>query len=371
MFLLLLAGVACASRAQSEPGFGSLPAPSGLQSVDDWEKRFLSHWDVEHAESFLPASTSRDSWQFYGLAYGIDGNTAMYRATGKVQYLDRALLYVDNMVSAARDSWSLEGGQFRDEYRGWSSGHPKSLGLEVPLYESYCWRYVTRLLRVIRETPELYDNARYRGQYQHLLEFSEIDIFEKWFQRGADAHIYRENTHMASHWASIAMDLSLMTTDAARKERYLEVFDRINRGLPNHPSCLRGQLGAHPINAAASFWSDEWGVHSGPGQDVSHGNAVVGYIVEAQEAGMEWTDEDVRALIVTLDSIIWHSDGQYARFVDGSGTGDGWFNDGFMKLGRYDADLQRRIETHSTGRNTQFFGNAALNVRLLSEQSTH
>ncbi|WP_395835467.1 hypothetical protein [Cystobacter fuscus] len=337
----------------------------------DWEEEFLSHWDVEHAESFLPASNSRDSWQFYSLAYGIDGNTSMYRATGKVQYLDRALLYVDNMVNTARDSWSLEGSQFDDVYKGWSSGQPETLGEEVPLFESYCWRYVTRLLRVIRETPALYDNARYRRQYEQLLEFSEKEIFEKWFQRGADAHIYRENTHMASHWASIAMDLSLMTSDAARKERYREVFNLINRGLPNHPSSLREQLGTHPTNAAASFWSDEWGVHSGPGQDVSHGNAVVGYIVEAHEAGMEWTDEDVRTLLVTLDSVIWPSDGQYAQFVDGSGKGDGWFNDGFMKLGRYDAKLQLRLETHMVGWNTQFFGNAALNVRLLSERSAH
>jgi hypothetical protein len=371
VFLSLLIGLACTSRFQSEQRFEAPPVPSGLKSVNDWEKLFLSHWDVEHAESFLPASTSRDSWQFYGLAYGIDGNTAMYRATGKIQYLDRALLYVDNMVGTARDSWSFEGSRFKDVYRGWVSGHSESQGEEVPLYESYCWRYVTRLLRVIRETPALYDNAKYRRQYQRLLEFSEIDIFEKWFQRGADDHIYRENTHMASHWASIAMDLALMTSDTERKALYLKVFDSINRNLPNHPSSLREQLGANPITKAASFWSDEWGVHSAPGQDVSHGNGVVAYIVEAHEAAMEWTDEDVRALIVTLDSVIWPSEEQYAQFVDGSGRGDGWFNDGFMKLGRYDANLQRRLETHLVGWNTQYFGNAALNVWWLSERSAH
>jgi hypothetical protein len=79
----------------------------------------------------------------------------------------------------------------------------------------------------------------------------------------------------------------------------------------------------------------------------------------------------VRALTVALDSVIWPSDGQYAQFVDGSGTGDGWFNDGFMKLGRYDARLQLRLETHPVGENTQYFGNAALNVRLLSERLAH
>ncbi|WP_239014127.1 hypothetical protein [Archangium violaceum] len=369
VFLSLLVSVACAPRTWAEQGFVYLPAPPGLQSVDEWERLFLAHWDLEHTMTFLPGSTSRDSWRLYELAYGIDGNTAMYRATGKVQYLDRALLYVNNVVSTARDSWSLEGGQFQDVYRGWASRHPDTLGQEVPLYESYCWRYVTRLLRVIRETPALYNNDKYRAQYHRLLEFSEMDIFEKWLQRGANIHIYRENTHMASHWAAIAMNLSLMTTDAARKARYLEVLNNINRSLPNHSSSLREQLVSSPINEAASFWNDAWGSHSRPGQDVSHGNAVVAFIIEAHEAGVEWTDDDVRALLVTLDSVIWPSDERYAQYVDGSGRGDGWFNDGFMKLGRYDPHLQRRLEKHSVGNNTQFYGNAALNVRLLSEKS--
>ncbi|WNG36648.1 hypothetical protein F0U61_25450 [Archangium violaceum] len=369
MVLSLLAGVVCAPHAGSELGFEYLSAPPGLHSVDEWERRFLAHWELEHTTSFLPASTSRDSWQFYDLSYGIDGNTAMYRATGKVQYLDRALLYVNNVVNSARDSWSLSGGQFKDVYRGWASQHPETWGQEVPLYESYCWRYVTRLLRVIRETPALYNTPRYRAQYHRLLEFSEIDIFEKWLQRGASIHIYRENTHMASHWAAIAMNLSLLTTDATRKARYLEVLNNINRSLPNHSSSLREQLGASPVNEAAFFWNDSWGTHSRPGQDVSHGNAVVAFIIEAYEAGVEWTEDDVRALTVTLDSVIWPADEQYAQYVDGSGRGDGWFNDGFMKLGRYDTHLQRRLENHSVGNNTQFYGNAALNVRLLSEKS--
>jgi hypothetical protein len=339
--------------------------------VADWERLFLGNWDSEHTTSLLPMSTSRDSWQLYGLAYGLDGNIAMYRATGRVQYLDRALLYANNAVSTARDSWSLPGSSFRDVYRGWASQHPETLGEEVPLNESYCWRYVTRLLRIIRETPALYGNSRYRAQYQRLLEFSERDIFEKWFERGVDSYIYRGRTHMASHWAAIALNLSLLTTDAARKARYLEVFNNINRSLPNYASSLRAQLGASPANTAAYFWNDSWGSHARPGQDVAHGNGVVAFIVEAHDAGMEWTDADVRALTVTLDSVIWHSAGRYAQYVDGSGSGNGWFNDGFMKLGRYDANLQRRLETHAVGNNTQFYGNAALNVRLLSEALGH
>jgi hypothetical protein len=346
-----------------------LPTPAGLRSVAAWETLFLARWNSEHTSSFLPMSNSLDSWQFYNLAYGIDGNTAMYRATGKTQYLDRALLYVNNMVAHAKVSSSLPKSQYKDSYLGWASARSDTLGQEVPLFESYCWRYVTRLLRVIRETPELYSNANYRAQYDKLLAFTERNMFEKWFKRGANANIYRVNTHMASHWAYMAMDLSRMTTDATKKANYLAVFNNINRNLPNYSSSLREQMRASPVNASAYFWSDRWGSYTRPGQDVAHGNGVLSFIVEAHDAGMEWTDADVRAFVTTLNSVIWPSATRYANYVDGSGSGTGWFNDGLMKLGRYNAALQKRLETHGVGNNTQFYGNGALNVRLLSEGS--
>jgi hypothetical protein len=37
--------------------------------------------------------------------------------------------------------------------------------------------------------------------------------------------------------------------------------------------------------------------------------------------------------------------------------------------GRYDANVQRRLETHTVGRNIQLYANGALNARLLSGAS--
>ncbi|MDY7228107.1 hypothetical protein [Hyalangium rubrum] len=350
----------------SEPDVTTQALPSGMRTVAQWETLFLGRWNTEHTGDFLPKSKSLDSWQFYNLAYGIDGNTAMYRATGKTQYLDRALLYVNNVVANAKVSSSLPRSQYKDSYLGWASARSDTLGQEVPLFESYCWRYVTRLLRVIRETPALYGNATYRSQYDRLLAFTERNMFEKWLKRGANANIYRVNTHMASHWAYMAMDLSRMTTDATKKATYLTVFNNINRKLPNYSTGLRGQMRTSPINATAYYWDDNWGSIARPGQDVAHGNGVMAYIVEARDAGMEWTDTDIRAFTATLNSVIWPSASRYAAYVDGSGSGTGWFNDGLMKLGRYNAALQKRLEAHGVGRNTQYYGNGALNARILS-----
>ncbi|WP_223637876.1 hypothetical protein [Corallococcus sp. EGB] len=345
-------------------------AATGLRTVVDWETLFLSRWNAEHTSSFLPMSNSLDSWQFYDLSYGIDGNTAMYRATGKTQYMDRALLYVNNMVNHARVSSSLPRSQFKDSYLGWASARSDTLGQEVPLFESYCWRYVTRMLRTIRETPALYNDNAYRAEYNKLLAFTEKNMFEKWYTRSPNSYIYRVNTHMASHWAYIAMDLSIMTTDATKRVQYLTVFNNINHGMPNNDNgSLRGQLIPSPVDPRAYFWAAEWGSTSRPGQDVAHGNGVLSYIVEAHDAGMEWTDEDMRKFVATLNNVIWPSATRFANYVDGTGSGTGWFNDGLMKLGRYDAAVQQRLESHPVGNNTQFYGNGALNAMLLSQGS--
>ena len=362
-----------APDAAPAPGTATEEAPvsatasasvTGLRTVAGWEALFLKRWNTDHTGDFLPRSKSADSWQFYNLGYGIDGNTAMYRATGKTEYLDRALLYVNNMVATARTSSTMTS-NFRDAYLGWTSKRSETFNQEIPLYESYCWRYVTGLLRVIRETPALYGNATYRAQYDKLLAFTEKHVFEKWYTRGPNANIYRSTTHMASHWAKIALDLSRITPDATRKTRYLTVLNAINRDMPNNTSSLRQQMKPSPVNPAAYFWSNLWGSTARPGQDVSHGNGVMAYIVEAHGAGVEWTNADMTAFVNTLNKVIWPTTGKYSNYVDGSGTGNGWFNDGLMKLGRYSPALQKRLETHTVGNNTQFFGNGALNVKLL------
>jgi hypothetical protein len=51
--------------------------------------------------------------------------------------------------------------------------------------------------------------------------------------------------------------------------------------------------------------------------------------------------------------------------VDGTGSDNGWFSDGYVKLGRYDPAVQRRLESHLVV-NEQFAANMALNVKVLS-----
>jgi hypothetical protein len=377
---ILLAGIALlALSASGHPsGDGHLvtddlatepPAPrstAAVRPVSYWESRFLESWEYDR-ENGLPASRQPDSWEHYEITYDVDANTAMYRATGRTRYLDRALEYVGNVVATARVSSSLPTSQYRDQHLGWVSQRPdlEPTGIEVPLYESYFWRYATTLLRVMWQTPAIYANAGYRQRFEELRDFAEANIFDKWFSRGAAENIYRSRTHLTAHWASIALNLSLITEDPARRARYRTVVDNIDRHLPNQPSSMRGQLRRNPVEPSAYFWSDVWGSAKRPGQDVSHGNAVMAYVVEARDHGTSWTDADMAGFSALLTKVIWPGGRRYAAFVDGTGSDNGWFSDGFVKLGRYDRAVQRRLEQHQVV-NAQFAANMALNAKLLS-----
>jgi len=331
----------------------SPPPVTKLRSVADWTNVFLQSWDYQLQNS-LPLSRSADSWDHYDLSYSVDSCVAMFRATGEGRYLDRALRFVENVAAAARPSNSLPHSSFHDKYLGWASAKNGEDGDEVPLYESYFWRYGTALLVAMREARVQSD------RYRRLLDFAEAQVFEKWYSRGPQDTVYRDVTHLSAHWALIALNLAQVTTDAGRKARYLEVAGNFDKRM-------RGQLRRNPVQPTAYFWDDTWGSAKRPGQDVSHGNGVMAYVTEARARGNAWTGADMTGFSSLLTRVIWPGGATYRGYVDGSGADNGWFSDGFVKVGRYDAAAQMRLDSHRVV-NDQFAGNMALNARILRKE---
>lgn len=351
--------------AEREREAVAAPITPTPRSVAWWQACFDEAWSREKPESVQRAA-SGDAWQLYNLAYAIDGLAAMAEASGEVRYADEALELIESVIAQAKPSRTLEKSQFRDEYLGWASAsHPSDRatdGKEVPLFESYFWRYGTRLLRVMRAQPEWIADATRRERVSAALRFVQRNVWDKWTNRGMD-NIYRSRTHMASHWAFVALNLLPLMDEGPRRTQMRQVLDNICSHFPSSPSdSLRGQMRDHPTAPGGVFWSDVWGQDSRPGQDVSHGNAVVAFIIDAADAGEHFTRADVDRLCVTLTKAIWKPDGAAAMYVDGSGTGNGWINDGFCKLGRFDADIQRRLEEYKVGRGVQLYGNGAFNA---------
>lgn len=327
-----------------------------IRLVEDWERLYVKNiqkeYDIASQQSF-----SNDSWQFYNLAYYIDANTSMFQATGKTDYLDRAFFYIDNMIGSAIISKKLPNSQYKDSYMGWANTTAPSYkndGKEYPLFESFCWRYVTYLLRILKGSPSILQIDAYKEKYEKVLTFTQTNIYEKWLVRGR-SNLYRSNTHMFSHWARISLDLWEITGD----EKYRAPFEEFNKRMRKQIQVGRIKGGSY------IYWNSPWDKSKRSPQDVGHGNAVVSTIVEMYELGIGYNKRDIERLINMFNLVVWPEQGKFANYFDGSGNGKGWFTDGLIKLGRYDANLQKRIETHDRGRSAQFFGNGALNACIL------
>jgi len=342
------------------------PGPAKLK-VADWEALFRGVWNEEWTSTYQALCKSRDSWDFYNGTYYLDGLAQIARATGKQEYVERAIACVDGMIASARPSRDLGKEAVNDDYLGWTSFKNGSTGQEEQLYEAYMWRHVAELLGVIRDNPDLL--ARNAAAYARILAFTEKNVLEKWWTRGnpEGTYVYAIVTHMASHWAWICLELGRASKDATTVSRCKTVVANIDQGgVPGVPANtgLRGQLVPSPVDPDAYFFDMWWGKKARPGSDVSHGNAVVAYLVEAQERGSIWTRADMKKLVATL-KLVWPTTGGCAEFVDGSGKDNCWFSDGWDRLGRYDGTIQSRLETHAVGRGAQLFGTGALNALRL------
>ncbi len=341
------------------PQPGPQPTPTAPLSLRP--SAFSSQWDSSMAplaSKYTAYATGGNSWDHYNLSYAVDGAASMYAATRDPKYLDAGLKFLNSVVATAKPSSSLPASQYKDGYLGWGARNhptdPSIAGGEYPLYESYLWRYGTQLLYDMKNSGAL-SNPAYRAQYEKLLDFTERNVWDKWVSRGMD-NLYRSRTHMTAHWGYIAMNLRDLTTDPAKRAKYDAVVQEVDRKL-------RGQLKVAPNGSYV--WSDVWG---GSGaQDVSHGNAVIAYIAEsARRPGSPWTATDMQRFSNTLTKNILRSNGTYAANVDGSGTGNGWINDGFVKLGAYSPEVQARLANYGIGRGPQLYGSLAYNAAYLA-----
>jgi hypothetical protein len=337
-----------------------------LRSVDQWESMFQSSWASE-LSTYGPKSTSGDEWPIYDMAYPLNANYMMFKATGKTQYLDRALLYINNLMNTARVSSSFPKSQFKDGYLTWiNHTHPDlgDDGKEYPLFESFGWRYVAAILYAMKQNSTVYNDPHYRAEYDKILAFTERNIWDKWYHRGL-SNLYRTHTHMASHWAMIGMYLSKLTEDPTRRSQAETVAKNIAyAGIPSYGGAsIKGQLRPHSLDSSAYFFNWEWNKFSTPGSDVSHGNAVGSFMVEANCIGFAYTTDDMQKMANLVKNVLIP---RTPLYVDGSGSRALWLIDGFMQLGRYDRELAQKLETSGGGLGTSRAAAGALNTLILN-----
>lgn len=301
--------------------------------------------------------SSADSWGYYKLSYFINGYVVMYKCSNDDTYLQQAIAIIEEVIDDSDYSYNFQNSQFKDNYKGWvdrSSNEIKNHGKEFPLYESYCWRYVTDLLAYIYENKINTKNDYYQEKYDKILKFTEKNIFDKWMIRGK-GNIYRSNTHMFSHWASISLDLWRIT----KKNKYKKVFEDFNTKMLKKMVVISDDNDEPILMPFKSFWNE----NRTKIQDNNHANALVNVILKMYDSNICYTEDHIRGLIRMLDRDIWKSEKKFAKFINGKGKGNGFFSDGWMKLGRYNLNLQKRLEKHNRARTIQFYANMCYNAK--------
>lgn len=328
-------------------------AAQKIQNESYWINLFDKNWKKEYKKA-SPLSKSGDSWKYYNLAYYIDANNTMFEITNDEKYLKRSLEYVNNMIESARVSRLLSKSQYKDNFMAWSNYSAPGYfndQKEYPLFESYCWRYITAILVIMKEKKL---TNKYSEDYIRILNFSKRNIYYKWMSRGEN-NLYRSNAHMSSHWVRIAADLYLLTNE----REYIKVIEKFMRNFNENIENSKTKQGV-------KYWKSVWSKNTHTYQDVSHGNAVVSTLVYLDEKNILDLKDLLNDLTYTFKTTIWKNTNTYSKYVDGSDVGTGWFSDGYVTLGRFDKELQKRFEKHKVGRSTQFYAQCAKNALLLN-----
>ncbi|MBP3942190.1 hypothetical protein J5U18_01185 [Sphingobacteriaceae bacterium WQ 2009] len=286
-----------------------------------------------------------DSWAIYKLSASLDAYNNMYLATKDEKYLLEGMDIIKSIINNSQSSIKIKNSQFKDNYKTWvNKSHPDkgNDSKEYPLYETFFWRYVTTQLVLIKDNGL---DKKYKSYYKQVLNFSEKNIFEKWHKRG-DKNIYRENTNMSALWSHVCFNLYIIT----RKNDYLNVCKNFN-------SKFLKQLKYNSDGTV--FWNSFWDARkkTKQGQDVSHANAEVSYIIDCYSRGYFFDLNLINSISKTFTTRILKDNNSTAYYLDGSGDSKGRIVDGFLKLGRFDKNLAQRLTSFYPPNESEFYRN--------------
>lgn len=328
---------------------GVIPTVS-IQSPAAWLAKTNLASDLSTYGPFVTANSD----DHYTLGLGVGGCARMGEATGVTAWYDRAIFYLTGIMVLATPQ---AGG-----YLGWRSSIPADGGQEKPLYEIYCWRYATDLLRPLALLPA------YASQFTSIKNFFEQNIWAKWYSRnGNRAHAVM---HIGSHWTKIALYLATYGSTATIRSQAQGWLDLMDHGRVSwwNGKSIRTQLRAHPLFPGAVFWPSEFDEGDvATGSDVSHGEAIYTYAADAINANFgDWSLADVPRFLALKD-VVWDTDAgvNWAYQIGpGSGTWSGKYSE-MATFGQFDRAFQKQLEGLTVARNTELYGCCALNAARL------
>lgn len=301
---------------------------------------------------------SNDSWGIYKLSQYIDGYNNMFLSTGNQVYLNKSLDIILRIMKNATLSSRFRNSQFKDKYLGWVNKSHRELGndgKEYSLYESYFWRYATSTILLVKEYSLI---DKYSVKYLSIKNFCEEQVFSKWINRGK-SNIYRNTTNLFAQWAHISLNMWLID----KKEKYKKVFTDFNLMYSNN---LVG-------SGNGRYWILRLDTKLDSSvSDVSHANSEVSYLIDAYQKASVIKYESIQNLIDLLNTKILKNDNSISYYINGEGKSvdNRMLIDGFLKLGRFDKNLNSRLlKTKAIQKNTDYYCKSQyISVMLLNSK---
>lgn len=300
-------------------------------------------------------SSSGNAYHLLELRSHLGANNAIIEKHKDNIIIEYQFTLIENIVKAAKPSREIQNNQspFQDNFMTWiSTKEDRVFKYEVPLYESYSFFYITQFLYYTKLNGWNNDSDDNQERWKSLLSFVEDHIWTKWYTRSMHTYgnnyryFLRSRTHMASHWAGVAMYLNYLSKDNEIKKQTEYLVDQYDILLKRN---LKIVDRSYVWNATYDNVQNTYATKARGDivQDVSHGNHVVSYIIAAYEFGNEnWSREDIMLLSSTLKNIVFDNQSNTFRDnVDGSSNRSrpGWGSflaDGWVKLAIYDEEAK-------------------------------
>ncbi len=273
------------------------------------------------------------SYEYYNLQLSLDPLLTMYEVTQQKDYLEFALHLCENMRAAADQDRDGDGhpewdGSLKGERVG---NHPDTL---LPDFQGAA--AMARAARIILTDEQL--TASYGDRARPIAEFVGRHIVDKWLIDRKQRAWFRKLdkwSDKTSILIRMQLDLYRISQDHVRREAAEELA-----------RACRAQFVQVDDARSLITWTS-----SAP--DTSHSNREVTCILSCHEAGLVFTRADVDLLCNTLLKNIWDGDRDQPRFrnyITGANHtppgrskgafGYGQIYDGWVKLGRYNDEIQ-------------------------------
>ena len=345
-----------------------------IKSRAYWQHKFDSIYFSKSTKSlqvvYKTMATSNNSSKYYFLAYGIDALNEMYLATKDVKYLNENIELISAVIDSAKSSKEIANSRYRDDYWGWGAIDLKNKidRDEMPLYESYLFRYVLKTLMILKQENLIKQHEKF---YNSVLHFTEKNIWGKWnsryLKKYSIVNFIEPTTHMTAHWGMIALFLNKLSTNTEILEQTSTCLEAIN-------SKFKDQLKIGNENGLEYYywnltWDDKNLLPKVTVQDISHGNNVVSYFIECYKLNTFWTKKDMVLFSNTL-KVNWDNEkNEMNAFVNRTTLPENknkyFIGDGFVKLGYLNINLMLFMQLHedyfSKDTPIQFYAGMCLN----------